>query len=65
MVHRFSEIVAYGTAFRFALEAEQARADFAAAAGVPAPDKVWRDRLEEVVCTHDDRVQKLTVTDKR
>ena len=61
MAHQFPEIVAYGSAFRFALEAEQACADFAAAAGVLAPDQVWRDKLEEVVCTHDDRVQKLTV----
>jgi len=28
---------------------------------VLAPDQAWRDKLEEVVCTHDDRVQKLTV----
>ena len=61
MAHQFPEIVAYGSAFRFALEAEQACADFAAAAGVLAPDQAWRDKLEEVVCTHDDRVQKLTV----
>ena len=61
MAHQFPEIVAYGSAFRFALEAEQACADFAAAAGVLAPDQTWRDKLEEVVCTHDDRVQKLTV----
>ena len=62
MAHRFPEIVAYGSAFRCALEAEQACVDFAAAAGVLAPDQAWRDKLEEVVCTHDDRVQKLTVT---
>ncbi|MCX6372687.1 MAG: hypothetical protein NTX16_06320 [Actinobacteria bacterium] len=62
MAHRFPEIAAYGSAFRFALEAEQACADFAAAAGVLAPDQTWRDKLEEVVCTHDDRVQKLTVS---
>jgi len=61
MAHQFPEIVAYGSAFRFALEAEQACADFAAAAGVLAPDQAWRDKLEEVVCTHDDRVQKLTM----
>ena len=61
MAHQFPEIVAYGSAFRFALEAEQACADFAAAAGVLAPDQAWRDKLEEVVCTHDDRVAKLTV----
>lgn len=61
MAHQFPEIVAYGSAFRFALEAEQACADFAAAAGVLAPTDEWRNKLEEVVCTHDDRVQKLTV----
>jgi hypothetical protein len=61
VAHQFPEIVAYGSAFRFALEAEQACADFAAAAGVVAPDQTWRDKLEEVVCTHDDRVQKLRV----
>ena len=60
MAHRFPEIATYGAAFRFALEAEQACADFAAAAGVVAPDQVWRDKLEEIVCTHDDRVQKLS-----
>jgi hypothetical protein len=53
--------VAYGSAFRFALEAEQACADFAAAGGVLAPTKEWQDKLEEVLCTHDDRVQKLTI----
>ena len=61
MAHQFPQIVAYGSAFRFALEAEQACSDFAAAAGVLAPDQAWRDKLEEVVCTHDDRVAKLTV----
>jgi hypothetical protein len=60
VAHQFPEIVAYGSALRFALEAEQACADFAAAAGVLAPSDEWRDKLEEVVCTHDDRVQKLT-----
>ena len=59
MAHEFPEITAYGSALRFALEAEQACADFAAAAGVVAPDQEWQDKLEEVVCTHDDRVQKL------
>jgi hypothetical protein len=61
VAHEFPEIVAYGSAFRFALEAEQACADFAAAAGVLASTDEWRDKLEEVVCTHDDRVRKLTV----
>ena len=59
MAHEFPEITAYESALRFALEAEQACADFAAAAGVVAPDQEWQDKLEEVVCTHDDRVQKL------
>jgi hypothetical protein len=59
VAHDFPEITGYGAALRFALEAEQACADFAAAAGVLAPTQEWQDRLEEVVCTHDDRVQKL------
>ncbi len=59
MAHDFPEITAYGAALRFALEAEQACADFAAAAGVLAPTQEWQDKLEEIVCTHDDRVQKL------
>ena len=59
MAHDFPEITAYGSALRFALEAEQACADFAAAAGVLAPTQEWQDKLEEIVCTHDDRVQKL------
>ena len=61
MAHQFPDITVYGSALRFALEAEQACADLAAAAGVLAPDQTWRDKLEEVVCTHDDRVQKLNV----
>jgi len=56
----FPEIVNFGSAFRFAIEAEQAGADFAAEAGVVAPDQEWRDRLEVLVCTHDDRRSKLT-----
>ena len=59
MAHDFPKITAYGPALRFALEAEQACADFAAAAGVIAPTQEWQDKLEEIVCTHDDRVQKL------
>jgi hypothetical protein len=59
VAHEFPDITAHGSALRFALEAEQACADFAAAAGVVAPDQAWQDKLEEVVCTHDDRVQKL------
>ena len=62
MAHRFPELTTYGAALRFALEAEQACADLAAAAGVLAPDQAWRDQLEEIVCTHDDRVEKLTAT---
>jgi hypothetical protein len=61
VARQFPEIVAYGSAFRFALEAEQACADLAAAAQVLAPDEEWRDKLDMVICTHDDRVQKLTV----
>ena len=59
MAHEFPEITTYGAALRFALEAEQACADLAAAAGVLAPTQEWQDKLEEIVCTHDDRVQKL------
>lgn len=59
MARRFPEIVAYSSAFSFALEAERACADFAAAAGVLAPDDVWQAKLEELVCAHDDRVEKL------
>ena len=59
MAHDFPEITEYGSALRFALEAEQACADFAAAAGVLAPTQEWQDKLEEIVCTHDDRVRKL------
>lgn len=64
MAHEFPEITAYGSALRFALGAEQACADFAAAAGVLAPDQAWQDKLEEIVCTHDDRVQKLMVQEQ-
>jgi hypothetical protein len=55
----FPSIVNFGSAYRFALEAEAAGADFAAAAQVAAPDQQWRDRFEMLVCTHDDRVAKL------
>jgi hypothetical protein len=61
VAHQFPQIVAYGSAFRFALEAEQACADLAAAADVLSPDDAWHARLEELVCGHDDRVQKLTL----
>jgi hypothetical protein len=57
----FPEIVAYGSAVRFALEAEEACADLAAAGGLLAPDDTWRDKLETLLCTHDDRVAKLTL----
>ncbi|NLE23689.1 MAG: hypothetical protein GX624_13060 [Actinobacteria bacterium] len=59
MAHDFPKITGFGDAYRFALEAEQACADLAAAAGVLAPTQEWQDKLEEVSCTHDDRVQKL------
>lgn len=59
MARQFPEIVNFGSAFRFALEAEQAGADFAAEAGIAAPDQEWRDRLEVLVCAHDDRMGKL------
>jgi hypothetical protein len=59
VAHEFPDITGYGAALRFALEAEQSCADIAAAAGVLAPTQEWQDKLEEVVCTHDDRVQKI------
>jgi len=59
VAREFPTIVNFGSAFRFALEAERSGAEFAAAAGVVAPDEMWRDKLEELVCTHDDRVRKL------
>ena len=59
MAHEFPPIVDFTSAYRFALEAELAGADFAAAAEVIAPDETWRERLEELTCAHDDRVQKL------
>jgi rubrerythrin len=60
VAHQFPEITAYGSAFGFAIEAERACADFAAAAQVLAPSDEWRAKLDEVACMHDDRVQKLT-----
>jgi hypothetical protein len=60
VAHRFPEINAYGSAFGFALEAERACGDLAAAAQVLAPTPEWHEKLDEVICTHDDRVQKLT-----
>jgi hypothetical protein len=61
VARRFPEIVAYGSAFRFALEAEGACADIAGAADSLAPDAAWRSKLDELVCAHRDRVEKLTV----
>jgi hypothetical protein len=61
VARQFPEIVAYGSAFRFALEAEAAAADIAAAADAQAPDGAWRAKLEELTCAHRDRVEKLTV----
>ena len=61
MARRFPEIVAYGSAFRFAIEAEGACGDIAAAAAAQAPDAAWRSKLDELTCAHRDRVEKLTV----
>jgi hypothetical protein len=61
VARQFPEVVAYGSAFRFALEAEGACADIAAAADAQAPDPVWRSKLDELVSAHRDRVEKLTV----
>jgi hypothetical protein len=61
VAHRFPEIVAYGSAFRFALEAEEACADLAAAADALAPDAAFHAKLEELTCAHTDRVEKLTL----
>jgi hypothetical protein len=55
----FPVILDFDSAYRFALEAELAGADFAAAAEVIAPDETWREKLEELTCSHDDRLQKL------
>lgn len=60
MARQFPEIVTYKSAFSFALEVERACADFAAAAEVLAPTDAWQVKLEELVCTHDDRVDKLS-----
>jgi hypothetical protein len=57
----FPEIVAYGSAFRFAIEAEAACGDLAASAEAQAPDGAWRAKLAEVTSAHRDRVEKLTV----
>jgi hypothetical protein len=62
MAHQFPEIVAYGSAFRFAIEAEEAAADFAAAAASQAPDDDWQTRLDEISTAHQERAAKLRVT---
>ena len=59
MARRFPEIVAYGSAFRFAIEAEGACGDIAAAADAQAPDGAWRSRLEELTSAHRDQAEKL------
>lgn len=61
MTRQFPEIAAYGSAFRFALEAEGACGDIAEAALAAAPGRGWRATLEEVSRAHRDRVEKLTV----
>jgi hypothetical protein len=61
VAHQFPQIVAYGSAFRFALEAEEACADLAAAAQALAPDAAWRDKLADLASAHRDRVEKLTL----
>lgn len=59
MARDFPTITDLDSALRFALEAELAGADFAAAAEVAAPDGAWREKLDELTCGHDDRLQKL------
>jgi hypothetical protein len=59
VAREFPTIVDLRSALSFTLEAETAGADFAAAAGVIAPDETWREKLEELTCAHDDRMQKL------
>lgn len=61
MAREFPPIVNFGSAFRFALEAELAAAELAAAAQSQAPDEAWRARLEELVRAHQEREAKLTV----
>lgn len=60
MAREFPETLNFASAFGFALEVERACADMAAAAGVLAPDDAWQAKLEELVCGHDDRVEKLS-----
>ena len=61
MAHQFPEIVAYGSAFRFAIEAEEAAADLAAAAAAQAPDDQARVMLDELAGAHQERAAKLRV----
>lgn len=59
MAHQFPEIAAYGSAFRFAIEAEEAAADLAAAAAAQAPQDAWKTRLDELSGAHLERAAKL------
>jgi hypothetical protein len=59
VARQFPEITSYASAFSFALEAERACADIAAAADILAANETWREKFEEIVCAHDDRVEKL------
>ncbi len=59
MARQFPIVADAASAFRFALEAELAGADFAAAAEVVAPGEPWREKFEVLTCAHDDRLQKL------
>ena len=61
MAREFPQIVNFGSAFRFALEAEAAAAELAAAASAHAPSEAWQAKLDELVCTHQDREAKLRV----
>ena len=65
MARDFPPITDLGSALRFAFEAELAGADFAAAAEIIAPDEAWREKLEELTCAHDDRLQKLRAMSAR
>ena len=61
MAREFPQIVNFGTAFRFALEAEAAAADQAAAASALAPTAEGKATLEDLCLAHRQRVDKLTV----
>jgi hypothetical protein len=56
----FPDIVNFGSAFRYAIEAELATADLATAAAALAPDEEWRETLEQAAKTHQTRERKLT-----